>query len=187
MSQMAATGISFMLVLLLGCYAIVLQPERMSALVSRIAHAIVPKFEPTLVRLFGHVANGLAVLKDSKRFVVVLLWTVAHWLTHALGLYLGFLAVGINVPFTAALFLQGILGIGVAVPSSPGFVGVFEGAAKVGLAVYAIPGTLAVSWAIGYHVLSFIPITVLGMWYFARLGLGLKDLRGAANKRVAVP
>ncbi|MDQ6612137.1 MAG: flippase-like domain-containing protein [Gemmatimonadota bacterium] len=185
--QMAATGVSLMFVVLLGCYAIVLQPERISALVSRIAHRLFPRFENSLVRLFGHVAGGLAVLKDSRRFAAVLFWTVLHWLTHALGLYLGFLAVGISVPFSAALFLQGILGIGVAVPSSPGFVGVFEGAAKVGLAVYAIPATLAVSWAIGYHVLSFIPITVMGMWYFARLRLGLSDLRGAAvNKAGAV-
>ena len=183
--QLAATGVALMFVLLLGCYAIVLQPARMSAFVSLIARKIVPKFEPTIVRLFGHVAGGLAVLKDSRRFLAVLFWAVAHWLTHATGLYLGFLAVGIHVPFSAALFLQGILGIGVAVPSSPGFVGVFEGAAKVGLAVYAIPATIAVSWAIGYHVLSFIPITLMGAWYFARLGLGLQDLRGAAAQSQA--
>ncbi|MEP6764177.1 MAG: lysylphosphatidylglycerol synthase transmembrane domain-containing protein [Gemmatimonadaceae bacterium] len=184
-AQLAATGIALMAVLLVGCYAIVLQPERMSALVSAIAHRVLPRFESTLVKLFGHVAGGLAVLKDSRRFISVLLWATAHWLTNALGMYVGFLAIGINIPFSAALFLQGILGIGVAVPSSPGFVGVFEGAAKIGLAVYAIPATLAVSWAIGYHVLTFIPITVMGLFYFARLGIGIKDLRGAKQDKVA--
>jgi uncharacterized protein (TIRG00374 family) len=179
MTELASTGIAMMVVLLVGCYVVVLQPVRVRNIVSAVAHRILPTFERTLVTSFDHIVGGLAVLRDGRRFLIVLWWALLHWLMHALGLYLCFLAVGLNVPFTAALFLQGILAIGVAVPSSPGFVGVFEGAAKVGLAVYGVPGTLAVSWAIGYHVLSFIPITTMGAWYFAKLGLGLKELRGA--------
>jgi hypothetical protein len=106
-------------------------------------------------------------------------WTVVHWLVHALALWLGFVAVGIDVPFSAALFLQGILGIAVAIPSSPGFFGVFEGAATVGLAVYGVDRTLAVSWALGYHLLTFVPITVMGAVYFARLGVRLRDVAAA--------
>jgi len=34
-----------------------------------------------------------------------------------------------------------------------------------------------VSWAIGFHVLSFIPITVMGLYYFARLGLHFSDFK----------
>ena len=180
--QLAGSGVLLMLILLVGCYTVVLQPDRVRSILSAIARRIVPKFEPAIIRLFGHVAGGLAVLKDSRRFLAVLFWALAHWLTHALGLYICFLAVGIDVSFSAALFLQGVLALGVAVPSSPGFVGVFEGAATIGLAVYGVPTTLAVSWAIGYHVLSFIPITVMGAWYFARLGLGMRDLRGASEQ-----
>lgn len=177
--QLATSGVVLMLILLIGCYVVVLQPDRVRAIISAVTRKVVPKFEPQILKLFGHVAGGLAVLKDSRRFLAVLWWAVAHWLTHALALFICFKAVGIDAPFSAALFLQGVLALGVAVPSSPGFVGVFEGAATIGLAVYGVPNTLAVSWAIGYHVLSFIPITVMGAWYFARLGLGMKDIRGA--------
>lgn len=183
--QLAASGVVLMVVLLIGCYTVVLQPDRVRGVLSAVVRRILPRFETPILNLFGHVAGGLAVLKDSRRFLAVLFWAVAHWLTHALALYLCFLAVGIDVPFSAALFLQGILALGVAVPSSPGFVGVFEGAATIGLAVYGVPTTLAVSWAIGYHVLSFIPITVMGAWYFARLGLGMKELRGATAEASA--
>lgn len=180
--QLAGSGVLFMLVLLIGCYVVVLQPDRVRSILSAILRRMLPRFEAQILNLFGHVAGGLAVLKDSRRFLAVLFWAVAHWLTHALALYICFIAVGIDVPYSAALFLQGILALGVAVPSSPGFVGVFEGAATIGLAVYGVPTTLAVSWAIGYHVLSFIPITVIGAWYFARLGLGMKELRGATEQ-----
>lgn len=179
--QLAAGGITLVVGLLVVCYAVVLQHARVMQLVGWMARRVLPKHEATLVRFVEHGVGGLAVLKDSRRFLAVLLWAAAHWLVHAIGLYLGFLAVGMQVPFTAALFLQGVLGIGVAVPSSPGFFGVFESFATVGLAVYGVPKELAVSWAIGYHLLSFIPITTLGAMYFARLGLSIGAVTGAKD------
>jgi uncharacterized membrane protein YbhN (UPF0104 family) len=91
-------------------------------------------------------------------------------------MWIGFKAVGISADLSTALFLQGVVALGVAVPSAPGFFGVFEACAIIGLAVYGVPREAAVSWAIGYHILSFIPITSIGLWYFARLGLHLRDL-----------
>src|SRR2546430_7742373 len=46
---------------------------------------------------------------------------------------------------------------GVALPSSPGFVGVFEAATRATLAVYGIGATRAVSYAVGYHLTTFVP------------------------------
>jgi uncharacterized protein (TIRG00374 family) len=182
--ELAAGGIGLVAALLAVCYAMVLQHDRVLGLVGRVARRVAPAHEATLVRFVEHGVGSLAVLKDTRRFIAVLWWAAAHWLVHAIALYLGFLAVGIDVPFSAALFLQGILGIGVAIPSSPGFFGVFEGAATVGLAVYHVPRELAVSWALGYHILSFIPITVMGAVYFARLGLSAsgiaRDAKAAA-------
>lgn len=181
MSHIAAVGIGLVGLLLVFCYAVVLQHARVIQLVSWFARLVFPRFEAPLVRLVEHGVGGLAVLRDTKRFLDVLWWAVLHWLVHAIALYLGFIAVGIDVPFSAALFVQGILGIGVAVPSSPGFFGVFEGAATVGLAVYGVPRELAISWALGYHILSFIPITVFGAVYFARLGLGIGEMKARAE------
>ncbi|MES2521095.1 MAG: lysylphosphatidylglycerol synthase transmembrane domain-containing protein [Gemmatimonadota bacterium] len=187
MPQIAAGGVLFVVVLLVLCYTVVLQPARVMALVGAVARRVLPKHEATLVRLVEHGVGGLAVLKDGRRFFAVLLWALAHWLVHALALYTCFVAVGIDVPFTAALFLQGILGIGVAVPSSPGFFGVFESFAVIGLGVYGVPKELAISWALGYHILSFIPITVMGAVYFAKLGLSVATLRRAADVEPPAP
>ncbi len=181
--QLASGGILAVAGLLAVCYAVVLQHERVMALVRAIADRLIPKQRETIVRLVEHGLGGLAVLKDGRRFLAVLFWAFAHWLTYAASLYLGFLAVGVRVPFSAALFLQGLLGIAVAVPSSPGFFGVFEAGSVVGLAVYGVPRDLAVSWALGYHILSFIPITIIGAVYFARLGLSVGAMeRGAQHE-----
>lgn len=179
--QLARGGLVFLLLLLAVCYAVVLQPARIVAWTGAIARRVVPRFADALVGFVELGIGGLAVLRDTRRFLAVMAWAIAHWAVHALGLYLGFLAVGVEVPFSAALFLQGVLGIGVAIPSSPGFFGVFEAAAVAGLGVYGVPKELAISWALGYHLLSFIPITVFGAVYFARLGLSFGNVRHAQD------
>ncbi len=91
-----------------------------------------------------------------------------------------FKAVGITAPFSAALLLQGLIAIGVAVPSVPGFFGVFEMGRPAGArCIYGVDRSLATSWAIGFHVLTFIPITLIGIYYFTKLGFRLRDLQRA--------
>jgi uncharacterized membrane protein YbhN (UPF0104 family) len=104
------------------------------------------------------------------------MWALVGWLVNGTSFWIAFKAVGIEAPFSAALFLQSLLAFAVAAPSAPGFFGVFEASTKVALSVYAIDQTLAVSYALGYHLLGWIPITAIGFWYLGRMGLHLKDM-----------
>jgi glycosyltransferase 2 family protein len=78
-----------------------------------------------------------------------------------------------------------MIAIGVAIPSSPGFFGPFEAFAKAGLQIYRVPAALAVTWAVGFHLLSFVPITALGAFYFSRLGLSLREMRATSQRPAA--
>jgi uncharacterized protein (TIRG00374 family) len=148
-----------------------------------IARRLVPRFEARGRDALVSLANGLSVLRTPRRFVAVFGWTVLHWLVNAFAFWIAFKAVGIDAPFSAALFLQGIIAIGVAIPQAPGFFGVFETFGKYGLGIYGVPPDAAVTWAIGFHFLSYVPITLIGAWYFVRAGLSMRDLGGA--ERVA--
>lgn len=148
----------------------------------RLVGAIAPKLAPKVRGLLEGFAAGVGVLRQPKLALEVLWWAVLLWATNAFAFYLGFLALGIEAPLSAAFFVQGLIAIGVAIPSSPGFFGPFELAGKAGLALYAVSDASAVSWAIGFHLLSFVPITVIGAWYFARLDLHFKDLSAPAKE-----
>jgi len=169
-------------VMLAALYALVLFPARVLTLYELVVRRLAPKLEARGRDALLAFASGLSVLRAPRRFASVLMWTVLHWLCNALAFWIGFRAVGIETPFSAALFVQGIIAIGVAIPSAPGFFGVFEAIAKESLAVYGVGPDLAVAWAIGFHILSFIPITVIGAVYFARLGLKMGDLGSAAER-----
>ena len=120
------------------------------------------------------------MLKSPGRFLGVVGWSVVQWLVNAAAFAVCFRAFGLAVPAEGAFLLQGIIGLGVALPASPGFVGVFEAATRVTLAIYGIDATRAVSYAVAYHVATFLPITLMGLYSLSRLRLHLAELRAAA-------
>lgn len=182
LANWAGGGTVAVLALFAVLYLIVFFPGRLITIFELFARRVAPGVEARGRDALLAFAAGLSVLRSPRRFVAVLIWTVAHWLVNALGFWIGFRAVGISVPFSAALFAQGLIAIGVAVPAAPGFWGLFEKAGVLALGLYGIGATQATSWAIGYHLVSFIPITVIGAIYFARLGLHLREIRTATER-----
>lgn len=121
--------------------------------------------------------DGVAVLRSPALLLKAVGWSLAMWTWLALSYWLAFAAFGIRVDFFAALFLQTLIGLFVAIPSAPGFFGPFEAAAKIGLvAVYGVDVHRAISFAIGFHIGGFIPVTVIGLYYAWRLGLSLGEV-----------
>jgi hypothetical protein len=185
----AVAGVLVMVALMAVLYTIVFFPAWLIRVFEIVVRRLAPRLETHGRTALEAFAQGLSVLRSPRRFVTILGWAIAFWLMNALSFWFGFKAVGIDAPFSAALFLQGVIALGVAVPSSPGFFGIFETFARLGLGVYGVVPKDAVSWAIGQHVLSFIPITLIGAWYFAKLGLHLRDIKSAetSDGEVAEP
>jgi hypothetical protein len=179
--DIALSGAAVLAVVLAGLYAFLLFPGVMLGLAEKAGSLVSPHFGTRLRGMAEGFTGGLGVLRDVRLALEVTWWTVLHWLTNAFAFYLGFLALGIDAPFSTACFVQGIIALSVAVPSSPGFFGIFEAAASIGLKLYGVDAAFAVSWGIGFHILSFIPITVIGAWYFTRLDLRLSDLKKPAT------
>lgn len=122
--------------------------------------------------------EGLGALHRPGVFLATLGWTVAVWVCLAASLWLGLLAFGIEGPGLAgSMFLQSVIAFAVALPSTPGFFGLFEAASRVGLTVYGVSATEIVSFATSYHILTFVPVTVLGLIYVRSFGLSWSDMR----------
>jgi len=130
-----------------------------------------------IVGLIEGIRHGLAVLRSPARLVVVVVGSLILWLVNALAFQVAFAAFGIPVGFIGALLLQGILVFGISVQLTPGFVGQFEASLVAALALYGIPNDLASSYAVAFHVTTFVPIILLGAWSLARTPIALRDLR----------
>jgi uncharacterized protein (TIRG00374 family) len=169
--------------LVIGLYALVFFPETLIRLFELLARRVSPTVEKRGAEALRTFAGGLSILRSPAHFVAVFWWTLLHWSLQPLAFWIGFKAVGIDVPWSAALLVQGAVVVGVSVPSTPGYFGPFELAAATSLALYGVSKSAATTWALLFHIASFIPITLIGAYYFARLGIKMSDVGSAGADR----
>jgi uncharacterized protein (TIRG00374 family) len=172
-----SAGVLFVL-LLFAALALVHWPEPALRLIGAVSRRVLPeRWAHPLLQTVQGLLSGLDALQSLPRFLHALMWTLVVWLVNAASFWLCAVAFDLQLPATAALVVQGLIAFGVALPSSPGFFGPFEAACRVSLALYGVPAGLAVSYAVGYHFATFIPISLLGLWSLSRAHLHLADLR----------
>lgn len=105
---------------------------------------------------------------------------------HALGFFgSGFTLIDRN-PIGAVLVILMITTIGFSIPGAPGAVGTYHGMAVLGLGLFNVPGDRAAGYAILLHALNYIPLTVVGLIYFWKMGLTFRGANRLEAKVVAV-
>ncbi len=144
----------------------------------RLLRTVTPngRLQDRVVTLLHGVVDGLRPLQQGHRIGAVALWSIAMWGASALSFFAAFPAFGISVGVGGALLVIASVAFGVAVPSTPGFFGPLEAVVVAVLALYGVPGDVAFSYAIAYHVVTFVPITVLGLISLARTPIAFRDL-----------
>ncbi len=179
----AATLFAFApLVLLVALYTLVFIPTTLIRLFELTARKVSPVVERRGSEMLRQFADGLSVLRTPGHFIAVFGWTLLHWLVQPFAFWLAFLAVGIHVPWGATLIVQGIIVLLVALPSAPGFFGTFEYGAGIALGFYGVSNSDAATWALIFHVATYIPITLIGALYAGRLGLTMGDIGSAGDQ-----
>lgn len=131
-------------------------------------------------RLGGAVESfvrGLGALRHPHLLGVSFAWSLVHWLWGGLAFFIAMAAFNIWAPgFAGALFVQGVVAFVVALPSAPGFFGPFEAGARLALSPFGIAPDTQVAYAIGFHITSFFPVTLIGLWYVWRLGFSWREV-----------
>jgi len=118
--------------------------------------------------------SGLAALTDGRRFLITLGWMVLNWALWITEYYLLMLAIIDNkAPFLWAAFSVGAATMGVAIPSSPGGLGVVEASVVGALAVFGVDPSSALAFALSMHFIYFLVTSILGSIGLARQGESL--------------
>jgi len=124
---------------------------------------------PVVTRLTGRVFDvslrGIEGVRTRAHLLPLLGWTIVVWLCPAAAAWAMLRAVHLDLPFVAGWTVLAFVGLGIAVPSAPGYVGVWHAAAVLAVTIFGVPQSSAVAYALLYHAGQFVPVTVLG-WIF---------------------
>ncbi len=133
-------------------------------------------------RVYGAVESflqGFAALRRAEHYLQVIGTSVIIWLLYGVTVYISFLAFHFveryDVGFFASYVVLVMVSIGLMIPSSPGFVGTYHWFCMKSLAVFGVPESEALSFAIISHALNTIPFTVIGLFYFWKENLHFSD------------
>ena len=122
-----------------------------------------PWVERRLMDALGTMSEGLKGVRAGHHFVPILASSIAIWLLLAIAVWTAFRAANLELPVAAAWTVMAFLGLGVSLPSSPGFVGVIQAAVVLALALFGVPRTEALSFSLLLHASQYIPITLYGL------------------------
>jgi len=116
-----------------------------------------------LERTIDELNHGLSGLRHGTVALEAFLWTVAAWMLSALCAYFVSLAFHLHLPFACGVLVVVVVGLSMILPSPPGAIGVFEGAALIALKAYGVPHSEALPYALVLHAVNFVPFVLVGI------------------------
>jgi uncharacterized protein (TIRG00374 family) len=156
-------------------------PQAIGRWAFKLEHLLPGRFTHMLAELLQRFAEGLAVVRSPMRLMTALALSLPLWLCIAVGIWATTMAFRIEMNFTGSFLLLSMLVVGVAVPT-PGGVGAFEAAARVGLtSFFAVPNDRAVGAALMLHASSVIPTLALGFLFLIQDGLDFGSMQKLAT------
>ncbi len=129
--------------------------------------------------------DGLAVLRDPRRAFLAAFWSGLAWVVAGYGAWSLLRAFVPGLGPSAGFFVLTIVGLGIAVPSAPGAAGVFEFAVVEALAVLDVNRSVALSYALAFHIVHVGVTTLMGGLALAREGETLAHLARSAQNLLA--
>lgn len=127
-------------------------------------------------------AAGLASLKNPRLIVGLIFSSLAQWLLNALLVYLALISFGLDVSFLVSFIVMGVVAFAVTIPSTPGYFGVIQLAFKMSAGMFVGPESAVYAASVFYHLVQWIPVTLVGLYFWRRSGLSMEavDEAGAA-------
>lgn len=108
-------------------------------------------------------AHGLSALGSASAVLGVMAATCGFWALSLAAIQLWIWALSLTVPWYAPAVVLGFLAFGLAIPSTPGHLGTFHFFASSSVIFMGVPDTQAVSFAVVFHAVAVVPLTVLGL------------------------
>lgn len=126
-------------------------------------HKSSQKIEETIIAFL----NGIKGLKQKKDYLVIALLSILIWACYGFAYYISFYMFNLfqvyNVTALTSMVLLVITTISIVIPSSPGYIGTYHFLCQFSLELFAVSSSVALSYAIIIHAITFLPIALLGL------------------------
>ncbi|MFW5813444.1 MAG: lysylphosphatidylglycerol synthase transmembrane domain-containing protein [Fibrobacterota bacterium] len=153
-------------------------PRRFSSAAGRLNSLLPPKIQKFGCKIGSELISNLDWVFSKAKVVKVALLSYAVAFCYSLILIVLADDFGTFGVFES-LFGQAFAAFGAAIPLTPGFVGTLHAALLQGLTFIGVDAGKAGAMVILYHALSYLPVTVLGLFFLFSMNVTIRDITGA--------
>ena len=125
-----------------------------------------------LAGMLDQILLGARALHQPRRLASFLTLTAAIWCTDAVTVVMGGRALGLVIPLPVAFLLLAGLGLGSALPSTPGYVGIYQFVAVSILVPFGLDRTDAIAYILfsqGFYWALIACWGALAFWRFRKI------------------
>jgi len=166
-------------------------PDRVIGISSALLRPFSARIAAFAERMLRHFSEGLGALRGGRHLVWIALHSAIIWFgLSTIPIVAAFLALGMDLGspmqvLGAAWTTQAAVGVAVALPSAPGFFGIFHGACKIALLRFGVGAETAVAAGTLIHGVMWLTLTGLGLAVLRlrRTSLGEIDLAAGGSSR----
>jgi glycosyltransferase 2 family protein len=126
-----------------------------------------PRMSESISRMTDSFLIGAGSLQNFTRLAQFLMFSVVLWSLDMLTGWIMANALGLSLSPLQVLVLLAALGIASSIPSTPGYVGVYQFVAVTVLVPFGLSHAQAIAYILAYQGLMYINITfwgVIGLW-----------------------
>jgi uncharacterized protein (TIRG00374 family) len=180
-----AMTVLFLGVTLLFVWAAV-RPQRLTAIYGWVSRHLLPaRVQPIVDDIYHRFLEGLQSLSSPTDVIMIFGTSVIIWLIETVKYWFVMQAFSFTVSFLVLMLVNGIVNLATTLPSAPGYIGTFDVPGILILSAYGVDPSLAASYILTLHVALWVPVTVVGGYYFIRQQLRWSDFSAAEATVVA--
>lgn len=128
------------------------------------------KFRKSINKNLRKFLGGFEIFRQTHHYPSIIIQSILLWVLYAGIIYVTFFAFDLETEGSSkmivSLVILVMISIGIMIPSSPGFIGTYHYLCQQGLALFGVAETDALSFAIVLHISNYIPMTLVGFYYF---------------------
>jgi hypothetical protein len=131
-----------------------------------------------IVRIVENIAKGFSLVKIPSKIGGCLAYSLIIWLLQAVSLYVfSFGCPDISLSYTEMTTVFIIICIFIALPSVPGFWGLWEAGGVFGMALFGIPAAQAAGFILATHSISTLVAMTIGSISAVSVGFNITNIK----------
>jgi uncharacterized protein (TIRG00374 family) len=160
-------------------------PERANRFAEIVVNAFLPKrVRRPILEMTARFLEGLESLRSFRSVLMIFFTSLVIWLLETVKYWFIMQAFPFEVSFFALMLMNGVVNLATTIPSAPGYIGTFDAPGIAVLNLYGVELALATAYTLVLHAALWLPITLLGVYYMIKEGLGWSDF-DRAKKQVS--